>query len=999
MSELSFRSAGVSVRTIDQTRPTGIQPVGIPAGSIGTSVKGPAFVPTTVATIQDLVVTFGAPENDRANGILAAAEWLQNQQSATYLRVLGAGEGLARESLGDNAGRVKGAGFVVGAKQPQKSLGGDIGDNPHANAGGVEGRLHFLGAFMSQSVDSTIFSEAGRPEEGVPVIQGVLMSANGVAINLSASIAGVDNDILPTDVAGIDVKGGPLGSVRLDGGRQEFVLLLNGHKGDNPLYPNVITASFDVSSPNYFPNVMNTDPLLLEEAGYVLYTHYGIHSGLATVTGSGVVDPALGANVPGNNGIEPAAFILTGSADWNKGTATAPSFENFEDRYQAPRSPWVTSQKFGGKVHNLFRVHSLDDGTWANNRIKISIENIVPGNNSTNPYTTFDLIVRDIVDTDKNKIVLEGFRGVSLNPYSDRYIAKVIGDTNTFYNFDANEGRQRLVEEGDYPNRSRFIRVEMDPVVSAGELDPTAAPMGFRGPDHLAVEGTDPLIDAYDATVLTDANVFSRVTEMPIPYRRSINVGTFPNLAPDRGLYWGVQFTRQTSALEPNSSTVPESSIVSFAKYFPNFQRDWMNVRVGEEFIGHPDTVENGILDPDRYNNNGFTLENIELTINTASGFPDTLTLGAWRYVRDGGIVPTANTRALRVSDLADPGVRQVAKFTFFLQGGFDGVRIFDKDSEYLTNQAIVEEMDNVSRGITQGPTVRAYTKALEVMGDALDVDIQILTTPGIRHSVITDLGLQTVENRFDAIYLMDIEEYDGTNNLIINEEQIPSIRFTSGRFAQRGIDSSYGAAYYPDVIYRDNISGQIRTVPPSVAVLGAFARNDSIGHPWFAPAGFTRGALANVDEAAVKLSRENLDTLQDANINPIVAFAESDGTVIWGQKTLFQNESSLERINVRRLLISIRRQIRPIADRILFEPNREQTLARFQQLVSPILKRIQDQKGLDRFLVKIDASTTTQADIENNTIRGKIWVQPTRTLEYVSIDFVITNNSTFNMG
>jgi len=307
--------------------------------------------------------------------------------------------------------------------------------------------------------------------------------------------------------------------------------------------------------------------------------------------------------------------------------------------------------------------------------------------------------------------------------------------------------------------------------------------------------------------------------------------------------------------------------------------------------------------------------------------------------------------------------------------------------------------MDNVSRGITQGPTVRAYTKALEVMGDALDVDIQILTTPGIRHSVITDLGLQTVESRFDAVYLMDIEEYDGTNNLIINEEQIPSIRFTSGRFTQRGIDSSYGAAYYPDVIYRDNISGQIRTVPPSVAVLGAFARNDSIGHPWFAPAGFTRGALANVDEAAVKLSRENLDTLQDANINPIVAFAESDGTVIWGQKTLFQNESSLERINVRRLLISIRRQIRPIADRILFEPNREQTLARFQQLVSPILKRIQDQKGLDRFLVKIDASTTTQADIENNTIRGKIWVQPTRTLEYVSIDFVITNNSTFNMG
>ena len=190
-----------------------------------------------------------------------------------------------------------------------------------------------------------------------------------------------------------------------------------------------------------------------------------------------------------------------------------------------------------------------------------------------------------------------------------------------------------------------------------------------------------------------------------------------------------------------------------------------------------------------------------------------------------------------------------------------------------------------------------------------------------------------------------------------------------------------------------------MRQVPPSVAALGAFSFNDAVAFPWFAPAGFARGALATTERSTIQLSRANMDDLYEVNINPIVSFAGSEGLVIWGQKTMYAQQSALDRVNVRRLLLSIRRQVRQVANRILFEQTLPETLARFSQLVNPILKRVQDQKGLDRFLVRIDTSTTTQADFENKTIRGKIYLQPTRTLEFLSVDFVINNPSNFGQG
>lgn len=997
MAIINFKSAGVSARTINLSGPTGIRPTGIPAGVIGTSQKGPAFVPTTLATMQDFVVKFGPPTTEAANGPLAVSEWLRNAQAATYIRVLGVGQGLRRTQDGDNTGKVQGAGFVVGSELPQERLAGNIGGNNYAVSAGIPGRSYFLGAFMSQSTNSTVFSDAGLPEAGVPVVRGVIFAASGVLLTLSAStVASQPDASLAANWA--NAAGAITGSVNLNSGRQEFVMLVNGLKNTDPLYPNVITGSFNIDAPNYFGQLFNKDPYKIEQAGYYLQTDWVIHPSLAVVTGAAVINSG---STP--TGYERVAFLITGSQARDEGTATAPNYENFEDRYRTAKSTWITSQKFGGSPQNLFRVHALDDGAWVNGNLKISIENIAPSLSDANLYGTFDLLVRDFSDNDKNRVVLEAFRGLSLDPDNQNYIARVIGDYHTFYNLDTTQGNAKLITEGDYPNLSNYIRVEMAPSVTDKEINSSALPFGFRGAPHLVTSGSAPFAAFTDTSVsggLLVDNPFYNTVQIPVPMRLNITRGVDPNKTVDKGLYWGVQFERQTSPTEPNKSTIPETSIDSFSAYFPDFQTTWMNMVVSNN-EGTLDTTTNGILDADRFNNNLFSLENIEVVYNTSTLLPDTTLITSWSYVRGGGIVQNTEslTRALQSSDLTDPSTRQLAKFSFYLQGGFDGVRVFNRDEANLTNEAVTEEINNIARGGSLGPTVVSYNTALDLISDATEVDIQMMALPGIRSNVLTDRALLVAENRFDALYLMDIENYDTNNELVTSSNQTTSVRYTTTNFRGRGLNTSFGAAYFPDVVLRDTINDTVRNVPASVAVLGAFSHNDRVAYPWFAPAGFARGALDTTNATALELSRQNMDDLYEVNINPIVSFAGSSGPVVWGQKTLYATQSALDRVNVRRLLLSIRRQVRRVSNRVVFEQALPETLARFSQLVNPILKRIQDQKGVDRFLVQIDTSTTTQADFENKTIRGKIFVVPTRTLEFLSVDFVINNASNFGQG
>lgn len=997
---IGFASAGVTTREIDITAPTSIEPIGIPAGIIGTSVKGPAFVPIVLPTMPDYIVKFGAPTPEYRNGPLAVSEWLNNSQAVVFLRVLGIGDGTQRVTSGNNKGKVNNAGFVVGTQQPQPLLSGALGSNTYANNGGPLGRTHFLGAFMSQSNGSSILSDAGLGTQAVPVLRGVLMSASGVLLTLSTSFSTDSSAPSTTTAAAVaTLKGAMTGAVNLTSGKQEFVMLLNGHKASDPSYPGVITASFDVSAPNYFGTVFNRDVQKLEQAGYILYANYDIHPAMAVVTGSGIILAASGANASGQGSRERAAFLLTGSQTTNSGTTTAPNYENFEDRFRTAKTSWIVSQKFGGKPTNLFKVWALSDGKEPNSKIKISIENIQPSNSDVTDFGTFDLLVRDLTDNDANKIVLEQWRGLSLDVSNPRFVGNIIGDAHAFYNFDSAQGTQKLQIEGNYSTRSRYIRLEISEDILNGETPESALPMGFRGMPHLITSGTSPMGAFTDASTFSSTNPFYKLVQMPIPFRLSLTKGTSPTQLVDRRLYWGVQFERVESVSETNASNVFNDSIKSFARYFPDFQTEWQNVSVYDN-QGAADTAANGILDADRFNNNLFSLENIQV-VTGSSALADSTTVSSWVYIRNGAITTdtTAKTRALNINDLADPSVKAVSKFTVYMQGGFDGVRIFNADASQLTNQAIVEEMNYTNRGTSTGPTVSAYIKALELLGDKTDTDIQLLTIPGIRHRYVTDNGLNTTQDRFDAMYIFDIEERDVNNALVSDPSQMISVNLTSLDFSSRGLNSSFGACYFPDVSIRDTFNNEEVRVPPSVAVIGAFSKNDAVGFPWFAPAGFTRGVLPTVTEPSVRLRKENMDALYSVNINPLVSFPNSSGPVIWGQKTVLARQSSLDRVNVRRLLIALRREVKSVADKILFEQNKEATLARFSQLVNPIFKRVQDQQGLDSFKIAIDTSTTTQADIENLTIKGKIWLVPTKTLEYLSVDFTLNNRGNFVNG
>ena len=326
-----------------------------------------------------------------------------------------------------------------------------------------------------------------------------------------------------------------------------------------------------------------------------------------------------------------------------------------------------------------------------------------------------------------------------------------------------------------------------------------------------------------------------------------------------------------------------------------------------------------------------------------------------------------------------------------FLQGGFNGTNIFVEEKAKLMDTAIEWEYEDVAeQHAKNGPTAAAYRTALDVLSSKSDTDFNLLAMPGIRNVPTTKYAIDMVENRFDAMYIMDIAGYNADGRIsTLSENKIPNASSTASSFEGLSYDSSFAAAYFPDVTM--NFNGSDVVVPASCAVLGAFSKNDSMAYSWFAPAGFTRGALSDVAETGISFSRSDLDDLYEAKVNPITSFPGSS-IVVWGQKTLLQAPSSLDRVNVRRLLIYIRRRVREIALGFLFEPNREETLAKFQATITPLLTSIQANNGVERFKVKIDTDTTTQIDVENNTLRGKIYIQPTLTAEFISLDFVVSN-------
>lgn len=1044
MTQRKVFSAGTFVTELEGEAPVAnVVSTTQPACVVGVSDEGPPFVPVTVSSLSEFCSKFGDIDGKKF-GPLAVSEWLRNASSATFIRVLGIGNGKKRNS----DGTVTSAGFISGDRLPSST--GEISGNPYtrkirirnsatvSTAWDYQGNVRFLGCYHSESADTTWITdgEMQRPSylsKTMPILRGILMAPSGVLLHLSGiqqiSEGGYGTmnsaSIAPGYTDTLLIAGSPsVGNVRFFDDRlnpgttrkQEFVLILNGHRYpeqrvDDVSKINYITASFDLSSPNYFAKVFNTDPYKIQEAGHYLYAHWDIPPSHYSITGSGLLATAYGIDAlawknAGKNYYEVDAFLMApvrpSSTDLytttNQGSSTTPNYRIWSDRYRYAKTPWFISQKFSGRERNLFRLHALSAGSKVSTKYKFSVENINPPALQSE-YSEFDLVIRDWDDNDHNPGVIESWRKLQLDPLSDRYIAKIIGDLNVYYDFD----NGALVQEGTYPNRSNIIRVQVDDDVANGLTDPSAIPMGFRGHPHLVLSGTSVFAGIMGSSTQntlyasSQYNALIHIQPPPIPMRRTINRGYPAKPTADQTLYWGVQFEHAQDWSRPNDSYDKNESIKSFAKYYPDFTTTTMPTVVGDNWDA-PETVANGIQSCDRFHHNKFSLEKIQVNIGP-DGLADPKQWESARYVRNGDVLISSTTRGLTLDDFTLEN-RKYLKYTLFMQGGFDGVNIFNKDMSELTDKAINEEMLWDSRGRRLGQTVTAYYKALDIIQEKSLIDFQVLAVPGIRHPIITDKGVLVVEDRRDSLYVMDVEKVKSDGS-IIYDDSLHSVTATVDKFVNRYIDTTYAAAYYPDVLIQNPTNSSTCVVPPSVVILGALALNDKLGFPWFAPAGFTRGALETTLEPRSYLSQVDIDNLSKANINPLIRLTPSynlgtvnfAGVTVWGQKTLMQTTSALNRVNVRRLLIDIKRKVNDVAQGILFEQNRDETLAKFDSLTTPILRKIQAQAGLDRFKVIIDTSTTTQQDIENNTIRGKIFVQPTKSIDQISIDFVVSNS------
>lgn len=1008
-----FQSPGVNATETDLSAPVVRNPTGTPPVVVAPTVKGPAFVPTQVTSEPDFVATFGKDNTNTPLGYLSAREWFKNTTvPLVHIRVLGAGDGLQS----DAQGRTTNAGFVVGGQQPVEASGGALGNNPYANSGGVTGSVYVLGCFMSESSNSTMLSEAGLQTSTVatPIVRGILMAPSGVVLRMSSAAqvcAPPASTFVATELA---FSGCFTGSIDLSSGGQSFVMMLNGHKGTDSEYPNILTASFDPQAANYFGSVFNTDPLKIQQAGHLLWSRFDVPSAYAVPTGSGVIVAASGSAF--GAGKENIAFLVPSSGALGIHTSSVdstvtPNYENFRYRFETAVSPWVISQNFGGDYANLFRFHALTDGVSSNDLFKISILNIQPAT-ATQPYGSFDVLVRSISDTDQSMRILEAFTNCNLNPESPNYVARKIGTAYQQFNFEAPESEQKILSFGDFANVSRYVRIELSDDVESGNVSNTAVPFGFRGPQHLVTAGSSSLYNIRQGDLLRPAFPYFnntsptvgefplyRCVQPPVPMRANIKKSAASS-GVDTNLFWGVQFQKLSTPTDPNSSAQFNPSISSYARFYPG---DPDSSYVQFSVFNNTDqaaTTASWILDSDRFNYNLFSLEKVKV-VTGSNGLPSTSTVNLlnWAYVRTGSIPATeaTKTRALTVDDLdGNAAVQSLAKFSFYVERGWDGVNMFNRDQAYLTNAAISQEITQTTRGLTSGPTVQSYMKALNLISDVNDLDVQLMTMPGVRVPYVTDSAINVAENdRFDCFYIMDTEQYDSTGNNLTGSYTNVSVTQTAQNFVTRGVNSSFAATYFPDVNIKVDNGTVYEKMPASVAALGAFAKNDFVAQPFNAPAGYNRGTLANVSSFATSLNQSNADTLYVARINPMLS-KPGIGPVIWGQKTLLNSESLLNRVNVRRLMIAIRRDIRRVASRFIFEPAREATLNAFNQAVQPILQRYQAAGGVEKYKISIDTSTTTQADLDNKTIKGKIFVVPTTAIEFVSLDFVVSNRDNF---
>ena len=344
--------------------------------------------------------------------------------------------------------------------------------------------------------------------------------------------------------------------------------------------------------------------------------------------------------------------------------------------------------------------------------------------------------------------------------------------------------------------------------------------------------------------------------------------------------------------------------------------------------------------------------------------------------------------------DALRPLTEIVKGFNLPLVGGFDGTNV--REANPFNNRVIGTEA-NASNSYAYASVERA----INLISDPEVVEHNLAALPGITNVKLTNKLIKTCESRADSLAIIDLPDvYIPPSQQECSDfsKRLGTTPETSAKdLVKRQLNSSYGATYYPWVKIRDTDNSRDVWVPPSVVALGVMAYTEQEESVWFSPAGFNRGGLnqGNAGIPVLQVSEQLLsrdrDTLYEANINPIASFV-SEGLVIFGQKTLQSTQSALDRINVRRLLIFVKKEVSRISSNLLFEQNVRATWVRFTNEVVPFLEAVKTNFGLTDFRVILDETTTTPELVDRNILYAKILLKPARAIEFIAVDFVITN-------
>jgi len=617
-------------------------------------------------------------------------------------------------------------------------------------------------------------------------------------------------------------------------------------------------------------------------------------------------------------------------------------------QYQSPETPWVVSELRGNKVYNLFKFISISDGDSANVEVKISIMNMSFNNG------TFDIMVRDFFDTDANPVVLEKFTNCTMDPNSNSFVAKKIGSS-----------------DGEYPLNSAFIMIEL-----SEEYPVSALPCGFEGY----------IMRDYSGDNLSPVPVYK--TEYNFPGQVIYN--------PPFGTTAGGSNAVTSPGDNVRRTFLGFSSSLGIDESFLMFK--------GYQNVNDPCNISEGV--PWNTKTKGFHMDSGATVVEIGNAF--TTSGQSAFYVGDASFnsEPTQPT---------NPYYRLFArKFTLCFAKGFDGWDIY-RESRTNTDQFILGNSGYLAGACATSryPNATGWGafKNISIAGDDSDwgntdyyayqlgiatfanpeaTNINVFATSSIDYVYNSNLVEGAInmiqDDRADSVYICTTPDYNmflptTTDNvgLIFPTEAVDNLE-------QTGIDSNYTATYYPWILVRDTVNNTQLYIPPTGEVCRNLALTDNIAFPWFASAGYTRG-LVNSIKARIKLTQENRDTLYKGRINPIATFSDV-GTVIWGNKTLQQADSALDRLNVRRLLLQARKLISAVAVRLLFEQNDEIVRQQFLDSVNPILDSIRRDRGIYDFRVTVSSSPE---DLDRNTLTGKIYLKPTKALEFIDIEFLIT--------